>query len=464
METCVLDGEKITGREELHDRLAASLGFPDWYGRNLDALYDCLTDLDKEVEIRLVHEAAFREKLGEYATAFLGVMRDAAGENSRIQWKGDIKMPEQDWAQQAFGKITKKMLAVVRRSKGKVPYTTVDGIFDDWSGKGISWWTNGFWGGMLWQLYHATGEPLYRETAEVLEEKLDRVFMDNGGMDHDSGFRWLPTAVADYRLTGSPQSKNRGLRAASDLAGRFNPVGKFIRAWNDDGDAGRAGWAIIDCMMNLPLLYWAYEETKDPRFLHIATMHADTAEKYFIRPDGSANHIVVFDPFTGEYKESLGGQGYGQGSSWTRGQAWALYGFTLSYIHTGNPKYLETAARVADYFISHIPEAGLIPIDFCQPPEPAWEDSTAAAIASCGLLELAARVPGQQADAYAAAADRLLKALYEKRCNWDENCDYILEKCSAAYHDERHEFSIIYGDYYFIEAVWKRVGKEIFIW
>ena len=255
-------------------------------------------------------------------------------------------MDEQKWAAEAAEKIRHKMHLVAERNRHKIPYTTQDGVFDDCSGDKICWWTNGFWGGMMWQLYHATKEEMYREIALENEEKLDANLMLAGGMDHDSGFRWLPTAVADYKVTGSKKAFNRGLLAANDMAGRFNPAGRFIRAWNDGGDGSKAGWAIIDCMMNLPLLYWAWEETNDPRYLQIATLHADTAMKYFIREDGSSNHIVAFDPATGEYVDTFGGQGYAQGSSWTRGQAWALYGFILSYLHTKKESYLNTAKRV----------------------------------------------------------------------------------------------------------------------
>ena len=295
-------------------------------------------------------------------------------------------MDGQKWAQETAGKIKHKMRIVAERNRHKIPYTTIDGVFDDWSGDRICWWTNGFWGGIMWQLYHATGEELYQEIALESEDKLDANLMSASGMNHDSGFRWLPTAVADYRVTGSRKSFNRGLLAANDMAGRFNPMGRFIRAWNDDGDGSKAGWAIIDCMMNLPLLYWAYEQIHDPRFLQIATMHADTAQKYFIREDGSANHIVSFDPVTGEFLETFGGQGYAEGSSWTRGQAWALYGFVLSYVHTKKDSYLNTARRVANYFIANTPESGLIPVDFRQPADCTLEDSTAAAIAAASVL------------------------------------------------------------------------------
>ena len=373
-------------------------------------------------------------------------------------------MQDKLWAEQVAEKIKKKEKIVAERSRGIVPYTTIDGRFEDLTDKAICWWTNGFWGGMMWQLYAATKDSVYMELAEDLEQKLDKNLMTHWGMDHDSGFKWLPTSIANYRLTGKEECKNRGLLAANNLAGRFNPVGKFIRAWNDDGDGSNAGRAIIDCMMNLPLLYWAYKETNDPKFLHIATTHADTAQKYFIREDGSANHIVDFNAMTGEYIRSVGGQGYGEGSSWTRGQAWALYGFALSYLHTKNVSYLDTAKKVADYFVSQIPDNGLIPVDFRQPAEPAYEDSTAAAIAACGLLEISKMLDGDSKDKYYGAALKMLRALEEMRANWDEDCDHILEKCTAAYHDDHHEFSIIYGDYYFIEAIWKLTGEELFIW
>ncbi len=374
---------------------------------------------------------------------------------------------ERKWISEVYEKILAKEEKVAQRNRNKIPYTTKDGVFDDRGKTEICWWTNGFWGGMMWQLYHATEKPVYLENALRTEIRLDENLMNRQGMDHDSGFKWLPTAVAHYRVTGDMASRNRALLAADNLASRFNPVGKFIRAWNNwDGneDGSFAGRAIIDCMMNLPLLYWAGEELHDPRFYHIAKMHADTAIKNFIREDGSAKHIIEFDAETGEYLHSVGGQGYGHGSSWTRGQAWAVYGFMLSYIHTKEERYLATAKKVADYFIANIPDSKLIPVDFRQPETPAYEDSTAAAIASCGLLELAKYVPETEKVKYEEAALEMLKALADKRCNWDENVDNLVEKCTAAYHDADHEFSIIYGDYYFIEAIWKLMGKELFIW
>ncbi len=373
-------------------------------------------------------------------------------------------LQEKEWAEGIAKKILDKVTITAERNKGKVPYTTVNGRFDDWSDR-ISWWTNGFYAGQLWQLYHAFGRETFRAFAEEVEEKLDANLMDYQGMDHDSGFKWLLTSGANYKLTNNPKSRNRTLLAAANLAGRFNPVGNYIRAWNNWGNEDNSGWAIIDCMMNLPLLYWAERETGDPRFTHVAKRHADTAMKEFVRENGSVHHIVQFDAKNGGVTGTSGGQGCGVGSSWTRGQAWALYGFTLSYMNSKDKAYLETVKRIATYFVNSIPESGLIPVDFCQPTDCEWEDSTAAAIASCGLLELAKCVEEEELQSFFfEAAMKLLKTLAEKRCNWSEETDNILEKCTAAYHDQNHNFAIIYGDYYFTEAILKLCEKELFMW
>jgi unsaturated chondroitin disaccharide hydrolase len=275
---------------------------------------------------------------------------------------------------------------------------------------------------------------------------------------------WLPTSVASYKATGNPESRKRALHAANLLAGRFNLAGGFIRAWNDIPGSDTRGWAIIDCMLNLPLLYWASEETGDPRFKQIAIKHADTAMDAFVRPDGSVNHIVEFDPEDGGVVKTYGGQGYGEGSSWTRGQSWGLYGFMISYIHTGKPEYLNTAKRIAHYYMAGIPESGIIPVDFRQPKEPALEDDTAAAIAACGLIEIAKKVGPYEKDLYLGAALKLLKTLDASRCDWTRDNDCIIKYGSGAYHAAAHHHSIIYGDYYFMEAIFKLNGNDLYLW
>lgn len=212
------------------------------------------------------------------------------------------------------------------------------------------------------------------------------------------------------------------------------------------------------------LLYWASEESKDLRFRQIAMLHADTVQKNFIRPDGSVCHIVEFDPETGRKVRSLGGQGYGEGSSWTRGQGWALYGFMISYLHTGKREYLDTAKRVADYCLAHIPESGIIPVDFCQPREPAYEDSCGACVIAGGLLELAKRMPEGERAKYEDAAIKILRVIADRRADFGEACDAIVQNCSGAYHSPEHHFTMNYADYYFIEAVMKVKSTDWLLW
>lgn len=396
----------------------------------------------------------------------LDEQRRADGQSLNEQTQaGRQALDDRIWAEEIARRIHMKELCVTARNCNKIPYTAVDGVFDDRSGEDdICWWTNGFWAGMLWQLYHAFGDELYRETAEKIEQKLDRNLMNYMGMDHDTGFKWLLTSVASWKITGNLASKNRAMLAAGNLAGRLNPKAGLIRAWNDPDTADTAGWAIIDCMMNLPLLYWASDQTKDPRFAQIATIHADHARKAFIREDGSVRHIVCFDPDSGMITGDRGGQGMKEGSAWTRGQSWAVYGFTLSYIHTGKKEYLDTAEKVADYVMAHIPENGLVPVDYDQPSDCSWEDDTAAAITACGLLELEQRTGPERTEACHQAAMKLLKTLAAKRCLWDPEIDPLLEKCSAAYDEKEHNYPIIYGDYYFTEAILKLCGREFFMW
>ena len=384
---------------------------------------------------------------------------------------------EKEWANQIAEKIRTKMEWVSEKSKNKIPYTTIDGTHDDRSvenpqwrnDEGLSWWCNGFWAGMMWLMYNETKEERYINIARVTEEKLEKSFLQYYGLHHDVGFMWLLSSVADYRLTNNLEGRRQGMIAANLLAGRFNIKGNYIRAWNDgvgidEGKPTNRGWAIIDCLMNIPILYWASKETNDPRFRHIAIQHADTVLEHFVRADGSVKHIVEFDAEVGGEVDNYGGQGYEKGSSWTRGQAWGLYGFVLSYIHTQKEEYLNAAKRIAHYFIANIPESGLIPVDFRQPKEPVIEDSTAAAIASSALIELTKYVGEHEKSLYLDNAMRMLRALEEKRCNWGEDSDCIVEKGTEAYHSNRHEINIIYGDFFFMEAIFKLKGTDVNLW
>ncbi len=382
-------------------------------------------------------------------------------------------MEYQMWAKETLVKVREKMEWVCEKNKEKIPYTTdAFGNYDNradeekkWNlDDGLNWWTNGFWGGIMWLLYQDTKDDKYVQIARSSMKKMEECFEQYYGLHHDVGFMFQPTAVADYRITGNEDARRVAMHAANLLAGRFNPVGKFIRAWNEVGDSDTRGWAIIDCMFNISLLYWASKETEDPRFRQIAMMHADTVMENFIRPDGSVCHIVEFNPETGERVRDYAGQGYAEGSSWTRGQGWALYGFVNSYTNTGKREYLNTAKRVAHYCMANLPEDGVIPVDFRQPKGVEWEDSCGACVIAGGLLELAKYVTGSEKDVYIRAAVKILKAIADTRADWSRECDAIVQNCTGAYHDSRHHFTMVYADYYFIEALYKLEEKGILIW
>ncbi|MDE6591180.1 MAG: glycoside hydrolase family 88 protein [Oscillospiraceae bacterium] len=390
------------------------------------------------------------------------------------------KRTNQEWLDETYEKLLVKMKAERDRIGTMIPYTTgKDGKYYDVAttpGMGMDYWTNGFWPGMLWQMYHATGDEAYRETAVGVENRLNEALVEFEKLHHDVGFMYLLSCVANYRVTGDKEARRRGLQAASALASRFNLDGKFIRAWNDDmapiakhfGGGDIRGWMIIDCMMNLPLLYWASEETNDPRFKKIAVSHAKTAQQYIVRPDGSCNHIVAFNPDTGEYIDNPAGQGYKQGSSWSRGQSWAVYGFALSYRHTGDESFLDTAKKCAHYCIANMAVNGWLPlVDYRQPAEPVKYDSTAAMCTACGLLEIASHVDENEARFYTGAAYNILRACEAKFANWDPEHDSIMTGGTYFYHDptgENTEVPIIYADYYLIEAVLRLKGKDLFEW
>ena len=376
---------------------------------------------------------------------------------------------DQAWLDKVYEKILVKMNAEVRRIGSMIPYISHDGKYIDLEKKaGLYFWTNGFWPGILWQMYSATGDEVYRTAAEGVEMRMEEILTDFEGLDHDIGFMFLPMSVANWRKTGNEHARRNGLHAANLLAGRFNPVGNYIRAWNDSPFFNdTSGFMIIDCMMNLPLLYWAADECNDPRFCHIAVAHAKTAQKYIVRPDGSCNHILIFDAQNGEFLTNPGGQGYGQNSSWSRGQGWAVYGFSLSYRHSGDESFLETAKQCAHYCISNLAVNEWLPLsDYRVPAEPVKYDSTAGMLTAAGLLELANHVGEYEKKLYTQSAVNILKACEKKFCNWNVDEDAIVGGGTLCYHDsgaETHQ-PIIYGDYYFVEAILKLKGKGMFIW
>lgn len=367
----------------------------------------------------------------------------------------------EEWIEIVFKKLDTKLSRTAIKSRNKIPYSVKEGVHDD-RANNITWWTNGFWGGLMWLMYEATGKPEYALTAKTSENLLEKGFKEIDGLHHDVGFMFHLTSGASYRLTGDKNSRANNLLAAMILSSRYNVRGEFIRAWNIENSEG---WTIIDSMLNLPLLYWASEELKDDRFAQIAVKQADMAMRDHVRADGTVNHIVMHDVMTpNKVLGTRGGQGYAEGSCWSRGQSWAVYGFILSYVHTKKEEYLKTAKRVADVFIFETEKTGWLPrLDFTQPPTPVKYDSTAGAIAACGMIEIAKQLEGEEAEKYLSAAINILKAMEKEWCDWTAENDSILQMGSEQYKGGVH-IPIIYGDFYFAEAILKLKGSRFLIW
>ena len=355
-------------------------------------------------------------------------------------------------------RIEAKVDRMIAQIGDKSPHAArEDGIYDD---ADHDWWTSGFWPGILWVMHDCTGKPHYRDAAWRWDGLLAQCFRGNPvQLHHDVGFQFLPTAVMKHEVAGDPEGLRIGLAAANFLAGRYNPEGRFIRAWNGD----LAGWAIIDCMMNLSLLFWATRATGDPRYKHIAVKHADTSLCHAIREDGSVRHILSFDPESGAFLEALGGQGLSPDSAWSRGNAWALYGFANTYRHTGELRFLDAAKRIAHYFVAALPDDGVPYWDFRLPScEEAPRDSSAAAIAASGLLEIADAVPQGEERLYRNAAHRILQALTERYATWElpEHEAILLHGAGHVPQGDNIDVSLIYGDYFYVEAFAKLHGWQ----
>ncbi len=377
------------------------------------------------------------------------------------------------WIDEVWEKLDTKLSRTAVKSRDKIPYTTKNGEHDSRTeGKDITWWTNGFWGALMWVMYAGTGKECYLETGKAAEKIMDAGFNYMDSIHHDVGFMWHIMSGAQYQLTGDRASRNRNILAAMTLASRYNVDGDYIRAWNGKwGGEGNQGWSIIDCMMNIPQLYWASKELGDPRFARIAMRHADMSMRDHVRDDGSVNHIVVHDTEKPGVIETKAGQGYAVGSCWSRGDAWALYGFILSYIHTKEQKYLDTAKKVGQYFIMNVMSTDWLPLcDFRQPETPVIYDSTAGAIAACGLIEIAKNVPENEKHIYLDAAVKMLKAMEKAWCNWDENEDSILQMGTERWVENPVDgekgvhIPIIYGDFFFAEAILKLRGSDFLPW
>lgn len=322
-----------------------------------------------------------------------------------------------------------------------------------WVGSGD--WTSGFFPGCLWYLYEATGDVKWQEAAQTCTGWMEEQQYNTG--IHDVGFMMYCSYGNGYRLTQDPQYYDVLLQSAKSLSTRFNPNVGCIRSWDFLADR----WAypvIIDNMMNLELLFWASEASGDRSFRDIAVSHANTTMKNHYRDDMSTWHVINYDPKTGTVLNRQTHQGYSDDSSWARGQAWGLYGFTMCYRFTRDKRYLDHARKIADFILSHPnqPEDSVPYWDYNAPEIPDEpRDASAAAIMCSALYELSSYL-GRSGQPYRQAADKMLQSLcsQEYLAHPGTNHNFVL-KHSVGSRPENHEVDapLVYADYYFLEAL-----------
>jgi unsaturated chondroitin disaccharide hydrolase len=368
--------------------------------------------------------------------------------------------------QRAFATCSAKVRAVIPRlvESRRSGSFDADGNYFDWPEDffDIGNWTSSFFTGMALLSIELTSDMELLEQvnrmAELYREKVTTHSMDTM---HDLGFLYSLYSVGLYKLTGGLEHRTIGLKAADELARRFVPNGGYIRAWGrmDDHSGDYAGLAIIDCMMNLPLLFWATQETGNRLYHEIAVTHADTTLACFIRADASVNHAFRFDLSTGAPAGPDNYCGHGVDTHWARGTAWAIYGFALAHRYTDDARYLDASRRVARRFISLLDDQ-VVPVwDFrLTAGQPPLRDSSAAAAAVCGLQELLVSLPDDAT--LSDAANSLLTTLCARYVNHDPACLGVLGEAQVG--DGLIEGSPLYraksvytswGDYYLMEAL-----------
>lgn len=331
------------------------------------------------------------------------------------------------------------------------------------------YWTSSFWIGMLFLAKEITDSSEFDAVIDNQLKHFEERLANNVELEtHDIGFLYSLSAVADYKVNGNESSKQLAIDAADKLMTRYSEKAGIIQAWGNLDDIHENGRMIIDCLMNLPLLYFASNVTGNDRYKQAAMRHAKQTQKYIVRDNYTTYHTYFFDRNTGEAVRGETAQGYSNDSCWARGQAWGIYGFTLSYLHTGDDSFLDTAIEIADYFLSCLPKDQVVYWDLIFDDTSGQErDSSAAAIAACGLLELAKQLPlsNPKRSYYEEKAIAIVQSLsrhYTTKDIPESNAllaHAIYDKNSNKGVDE----SVIWGDYYYLESL-VRLSKSWYLY
>lgn len=319
-------------------------------------------------------------------------------------------------------------------------------------------WTDGFWTGLLWLCYEYTGDDAFKNLAlKNVDSFLNRVEKRIELDHHDLGFLYSLSCVAGYKLTGSAEGRKAGLLAADKLMERFQEKGGFIQAWGELG--ARDNYRlIIDCLLNIPLLHWAFLETGNPVYRNAAVRHYEAACNNVIRDDASAYHTFYFDPGTGEPLKGVTRQGYSDDSAWARGQAWGIYGIPLNYRYVKDDSAFNLFQGMTNYFLNRLPEDEVCYWDLIfTDGSNQSRDSSAAAIGVCGIHEMLKYLPEVESDknTYRHAMHCILRSLMERYTAPEikPGNPVLLHGVYSWHSGKGVDEGNIWGDYYYMEAL-----------
>ena len=348
--------------------------------------------------------------------------------------------------------LSQKIQRTVRECSDSLSYPRSVAPNERWVTVPIRDWTSGFFPGILWYMYEMTREMSFEASARRWTQGLAPIQWYTGF--HDVGFMAVCSFGNGYRLTRDESYKAVILQTARTLTTRYNPVVGCIRSWDN------RRWkfpVIVDNMMNLELLFWASLNGGTKEMYDIAVRHAETTMRNHFRPDGSTYHVLDYDTANGSVISRVTHQGYADSSCWSRGQAWAIYGFTMSFRYTRDPRFLETARRAADYFLRRLPPDHVPYWDFDAPNIPDEpRDASAGAIAASALMELSGYVEGSpDRDRYFLSAVAIVEALsVPPYLSAEPSSRGVLQHAVGNKPGGGEiDVSLIYGDYYFIESL-----------
>lgn len=338
-----------------------------------------------------------------------------------------------------------------------------------WKCTGVEDWTSGFWPGTLWYLYEYSHDEKVKAAADSFTMALSPV-LNHKAENHDLGFMIFSSFGNGYRLTKNEFYKKCVLQSSDTLTGLYNPKVGTILSW--PAMVSKMNWphnTIIDNMMNLEMLFWAAENSENKSLYQIADTHAQITMKNQFRPDFSCYHVIVYDTVTGTKIKGLTHQGYSDSSTWARGQAWAIYGFTMSYRQTRKPEYLDLALKAADLYLKRLPSDYIPFWDFDDPEIPnAPRDASAAAITASALLELSTFLGKERSvtNYFEVAKDILASLSTDKYLSGNSNLAFLLHSTGHNPNNSEVDASIIYADYYYVEALIRlkkiKEGKSIY--